>query len=112
MSSQKDNPDSFVKLFGLSDWSIALFAKRRQISPREHTNGDAMRLPENKPTRKQRFNAALDLAGLTVAEWRSDYYAVSAQHLNEVLNGDREPGAELNAAIDKLIAKYLPDIAA
>lgn len=69
-------------------------------------------LPDNQPTRKQRFNAALDLSGLTQAQWRSAHYAVSAQHLNEVLNGDREGGAELNAAIDALITKYLPDVAA
>lgn len=67
-------------------------------------------LPDNRPTRKQRFNAALDLSGLTQAQWRSTHYEVSAQHLNEVLNGDREGGAELNAAIDTLIAKYLPDL--
>ncbi len=71
-----------------------------------------MTVSRNQPTRKQRFNAALDLAGLTQAEWRDTHHAVSAQHLNEVLNGDREGGADLNAAIDGLIAKYLPQAVA
>lgn len=56
--------------------------------------------------------AALALAGLTQEEWRTKHYSVSAQHLNEVFKGDRVASAELNAAIDGLIAKYLPDIAA
>lgn len=67
-----------------------------------------MTLPENKPTRKQRFNAALDLAGMTSERWRTEHYVVSHQHLNEVLNGDREGGPELNAAIDSFIKRYLP----
>jgi hypothetical protein len=69
-------------------------------------------LPDNVPTRKQRFNAALDLAGLTQEAWRTQYYSVSAQHLNEVLNGERTASAGLDAAIDEVIAKYLPDQAA
>lgn len=69
----------------------------------------AMTLPDNEPTRKQRFNAAIDLAGLTVTEWRTSHFPVSAQHLNEVLNGDRDGGPELNAAIDALITKYLSE---
>lgn len=68
-------------------------------------------LPDNEPTRKQRFNAALDLAGLTSLQWRTELFPVSAQHLNEVLNGERDGGPELNAAIDALIAKYLPRLA-
>lgn len=66
-----------------------------------------MTLPDNQPTRKQRFNAALALAGMTQEQWRTEHYRVSAQHLNEVLNGDREPSAELNAAIESLIHRYL-----
>jgi hypothetical protein len=66
-----------------------------------------MTLPANQPTRKQRFNAALDLAGITNEAWRRDHHQVSAQHLNEVLNGPREGSAELNAAIDDLIDRYL-----
>ena len=57
--------------------------------------------------RKRQFNAALALAGLTNQAWRTSYGGgVSGHHLNEVLNGDREGGAKLNAAIDRLIAKY------
>lgn len=69
-----------------------------------------MTLPPTEPTRKQRFNAALDLAGLTSIEWRTNVFPISGQHLNEVLNGDREGGSELNAAIDALIAKHLPAV--
>ena len=60
-----------------------------------------------KPTRKQRFEAALKLAGLTVEEWRTEHYKVSWQHLNEVFKGERVASAELNAAIDGMIEKYL-----
>jgi hypothetical protein len=66
-----------------------------------------MSLPDSEPTRKQRFEAALKLAGLTVEQWRTDYYSVSAQHLNEVWKGERKSSAELDAAIDAVIAKYL-----
>lgn len=71
-----------------------------------------MRLPDKTPTRKQRFNAALDLAGLTLLQWRTEIYPVSGQHLNEVLNGERDAGAELDAAINRTINKYLPPEAA
>jgi hypothetical protein len=71
-----------------------------------------MTLPENRPTRKQRFNAALSLAGLSLEQWRTEHYVVSGHHLNAVLNGEREASAELNAAIDGLIQKYLPRDAA
>jgi hypothetical protein len=70
-----------------------------------------MSLPDVEPTRKQRFEAALKLAGLTVETWRTTIYSVSAQHLNEVWKGERVAGAELNAAIDAVIAKYLPTAA-
>jgi hypothetical protein len=71
-----------------------------------------MTLPDNEPTRKQRFEAALKLAGLTMEEWRTKHYAVSAQHLNEVFKGERAASAELNGAIDKVIQKYRPEMAA
>ena len=72
-----------------------------------------MTLPTVVPTRKQRFEAALKLAGMTVEEWRATVYRVSAQHLGEVWKNDldaeagRMPSAELNAAIDSTIEKYL-----
>lgn len=70
-----------------------------------------MTLPDNRPTRKQRFQAALSLAGIPLWRWRTEHYAVSAHHLNAVLNGEREASAELNAAIDGVIQKYLRDVA-
>lgn len=73
------------------------------------TVSNYMTVPANRPTRKQKFNAALDLAGLTQERWRTEIHVVSAQHLNEVLNGDRDGGPELNAAIDTLISRYLPE---
>lgn len=59
------------------------------------------------PTRKQKFFAALRLAGLTLEEWRTNHYRVSAQHLNEVFKGERTASAELNGAIDSFIARHL-----
>lgn len=73
----------------------------------QNTVNRLMTLPNNEPTRKQRFNAALELSGLTQEQWRAQHHAVSAQHLNEVLKGNRDASAELNAAIDALITKYL-----
>jgi hypothetical protein len=74
------------------------------------THGDmhSLRLPAAKPTRKQRFEAALRLAGLTVELWRTNHYKVSQQHLDLVWKGERTASAELNAAIDATIEKYLP----
>jgi hypothetical protein len=63
-------------------------------------------LPTTEPTRKQRFNASLDLAGWTLQYWRTEVYPVSHQHINEVLNGERDGGPELNAAIDGLIGRF------
>jgi hypothetical protein len=71
-----------------------------------------MTLPTNEPARKQRFAAALALAGLTKKRWRMEHHAVSGTHLDQVLNGDndqRRGGAVLNASIDALIAQWLPD---
>lgn len=74
--------------------------------------GELETLPDSKPTRKQRFDAALRLAGLSIEQWRTRYYRVSWQHLNEVFKGERTASAELNAAIDEVIQKYLGDAAA
>jgi mannose/cellobiose epimerase-like protein (N-acyl-D-glucosamine 2-epimerase family) len=78
-----------------------------------------MRLRRRPPTRKERFVAALALAGMTMTEWRTQVYPVSAQHLAEVwkyesdpLRGrrrrsmrGRKPSARLLAAIDDFIAE-------
>lgn len=66
-----------------------------------------MILPEANPTRKQRFEAALRLAGITIEQWRTEHYEVSWTHLNAVFAGERDASAELNAAIDATIEKYL-----
>lgn len=66
-----------------------------------------MKLPDAEPTRKQRFEAALVVAGMSVEEWRTAHYPVSREHLRLVFSGEREASAELNAAIDATIEKYL-----
>lgn len=66
-----------------------------------------MSLPEANPTRKQRFEAALKLAGLTIEQWRTEHYKVSSQHLSRVWKDENEASAELLAAIDAVIDKYL-----
>lgn len=70
-----------------------------------------MTLPTNEPTRKARFSAALALARSTKKRWRMQQ-GVSGTHLDQVLNGDnddRRGSVELNAAIDAVIAQWLPD---
>lgn len=71
-----------------------------------------MTLPDVRPTRKQRFEAALKLADLTMEQWAGDHAGVSRQHLTLVFNGERTASAELNAAIDELIEKYLGNVTA
>lgn len=71
-----------------------------------------MTLPNPEPTRKQRFNAALQLAGMTQREWLDAHHDVSVEHLYKVLIGERTGAPEFEAAIDGFIAKYLPDVAA
>jgi hypothetical protein len=65
-----------------------------------------MTLPDANPTRKQRFLAALGLAGLTLNQW-CELHGVSRTHLYFVFEGDRVPSADLDAAIDATIEKYL-----
>lgn len=67
----------------------------------------AQTLPDNEPTRKQRFDAALRLGGLTQKEWSTAHYDVDQSYLHRVLTGEVPGGAELNAAIDATIEKYL-----
>lgn len=70
-----------------------------------------MRVQAKEVTRKQRFDAALALAGLSLGEW-AEKQGVSRQHLYLVLTDERTPGAELDAAITGFIAKHLPPEAA
>jgi hypothetical protein len=69
-----------------------------------------MNLPDIVPTRKQRFEAALKLAGLTMEQWRTDVYPVSWTHLDAVFANERVGSAALNGAIDALIDKYLQPV--
>ena len=57
----------------------------------------AKRLP-----RKTAFRAALIEAGMTVTAW-AERNRVSRTHLYLVLEGDREPSAELAAKIEKVL---------
>lgn len=66
-----------------------------------------MTVPNTEPTRKQRFNAALVLAGLTWERFCETEYDVTPSHLQKVLNGERTPSAELDQAIDAFISKHL-----
>lgn len=69
-----------------------------------------MSIPEAGPSRKQKFDAALKLSGMSVLEWRTKIYKVSAQHWGEIWRYDadpstgRKPSAELLEAIDSFIA--------
>jgi hypothetical protein len=70
-----------------------------------------MTLPDTAPSRKQRFNAALELAGMTIQQWCASVHPISRGHLHRVLSGEENASAELDAAIDATIAKYLPSSA-
>lgn len=57
--------------------------------------------------RKQRFQAALALAGMTQAAF-ADKLDMDPGHLSKVLNGERQ-SLKLAAKIDAFIAKYLAE---
>lgn len=62
-------------------------------------------------TRKQRFQIALVMAGMSARQWCRDYYEVSHQHLSACLAEKREMNPDLKAAIDRFIDKYVgPDL--
>ena len=52
--------------------------------------------------RKERFHAALKLARLSLGAWALQQ-GVSRSHLNFVLTGHRQPGADLERAIESFI---------
>lgn len=56
--------------------------------------------------RKQRFQAALALTGMTQAGF-ADKHDIDPGHLSKVLSGERVSG-KLVSKIDAFIAKYLP----
>lgn len=64
-------------------------------------------LPDNDPTRKQQFHAALDLAGLTLRQWCESVYRTDPAYVYRILTGREPGGAEINAAIDATIEKYV-----
>jgi hypothetical protein len=65
-----------------------------------------MKVTQPTPTRKQRFDAALKLAGMTLDQWCADQ-KVTRQHLNEGFKGNRDFGADLDARIDQFISTHL-----
>jgi hypothetical protein len=71
-----------------------------------------MNLQKPQPTRKQRFEAALKLAGMTTEQWCTEYHVVSRHHLNECFRGNRDFGPELTTAIDRFIRRHLTSEAA
>lgn len=58
------------------------------------------------PTRKQRFRAALVLAGQTMEQWAAER-DLTAGHVSQVLDDKRE-SMRLDAEIDAFIARHLP----
>lgn len=64
-------------------------------------------LPDNEPSRKQQFHAALDLAGLTLKQWCETVYKTDPAYVYRILTGREPGGAEINAALDATIAKYV-----
>jgi hypothetical protein len=59
----------------------------------------------NRPGRKERFKAALALAGVKAQDW-CDEQDVTPQHLARVLDDERE-SHRLVEAVDAFIAKHL-----
>jgi hypothetical protein len=57
------------------------------------------------PGRKERFKAALALAGMKAQDW-CEQNDVTPQHLTRVLTAERESN-RLNEAVDAFIAKHL-----
>lgn len=65
----------------------------------------AKKAAPHKPTRKERFRAALHLAGMTQREW-AERRGVTQQHVIYVLAGQRE-SQSLTDDIDAFIAEQL-----
>lgn len=57
------------------------------------------------PTRKQRFRAALALAGLTQEQF-AEQQGVTAHHFSQYMTGKRESG-RLDELVDEFIARHL-----
>jgi len=64
-----------------------------------------MTISQDGPTRKEKFEAALRLAGgWTYADWSKNLFPVSRVHLRCVLMGERAGNELLNQTIDRFIA--------
>ena len=66
------------------------------------------KLPQDKPSRKQLFRAALAIAGMTGKQW-ADEHDVTREHLWHVLSGSRE-SRSLTDTVDAFIAKHLVSV--
>lgn len=62
-------------------------------------------MPNDKPSRKQMFRAALAITGLTATQW-AQKQGITLGHLSQVLTGERE-SASLTAKVDSFIDKNL-----
>jgi hypothetical protein len=62
-------------------------------------------MPKAKTSRKQLFQAARALAGITAAQW-ADHEDITPEHLSLVLNGKRE-SARLVEKVDAFIREHL-----
>ena len=69
-----------------------------------------MKLKRQPPTRKQRFEAALKLAGMSWESW-CEANGVTQQHIRLGFRGERVMSAEFNATIDAFIADHLTNAA-
>jgi hypothetical protein len=67
-------------------------------------------MAKTNPTRKAKFLAALDLAGVTGRDWAASQ-GVDYSHLYRVLTGERE-SARLVGEVDAFIAAHAPARAA
>lgn len=68
-----------------------------------------MTLPDTGRTRKQWFDAALALDGMTIKQWTTTVYVVESSYLHRVLVGEYPGGADLNAAINATIGQHFPN---
>lgn len=72
------------------------------------TQLDRRTIARQRKVRKQRFTAALALAGMTQAAFAKDT-GVNPGHLSKVLNGERDSD-RLTEKVELFIAKYLPEL--
>ena len=71
-----------------------------------------MNIPETNVTRKQQFDAALGIAGMTIEDWRRDVYPVSRIQLHRVLTGEQKGSPLLNQFITNFIEEMFARLSA